>query len=68
MRQEANQKHSHYDPKILYGKRPWEKFMFLKIIFLQNVRNKMTVMQEFLLAFRFMAITHELLETNTNFV
>ena len=65
---EANQKHEQYDPKILYSKRPWKKFMFINIIFLQNVRNKMTAKQEFLLAFRFMVITHELLETNTNFV
>ena len=33
----ANQKHLHYDPKIMYGKRPWEKFIFVKKIFLQNV-------------------------------
>lgn len=42
-----NQKHLHYDPKILYGKRPWKKFMFVKIIFLQNVTNKTTATQEF---------------------
>jgi hypothetical protein len=64
----ANHKHLHYDPKILYGKRSWKKFMFVKIIFLQNVRNKTTAIQEFSLAFRLMVITHELLETNTNFV
>jgi hypothetical protein len=45
-----------------------KKIMFVKIIFLQNVRNKMTAMQEFLLAFRLMVIIHELLEKNTNFV
>ena len=63
----ANQKHLHDDPKISRGKRPWKKFVFVKIIFFQNVRNKMTATQEFLLAFRLTVITHELLEMNTNF-
>jgi hypothetical protein len=45
-----------------------KKFIFVKIMFLQNVRNKMTAKQEFLLAFGLMVITHDLIQTNTNFV